>query len=250
MQHGEWRSNTLPAMPISELMAIAEMALLPMSSVYRGRGIPRGAGSAVIIIPGLGFKDRSLGELHDWLRRIGYRSYFSGMKIADDCPRILQERLEETVDRALQKTGRRVHLVGYSFGGIIARVSATQNPEKIASVITLGTPFRAIITNSWVLEYGEAIRARIIERRPGFPRGCMTSHCPCAFVSSLSSPWPQSVFQTAIYAPHDGLIEWQCCVTGKPDTDIPVGGTHLGLPFNSEVYRHIARRLYRARDWE
>ena len=33
------------------------------------------------------------------------------------------------------------------------------------------------------------------------------------------------------------------CVTGNPDTDIEVKGTHCGLTWNAQVYRTVAQRL-------
>jgi hypothetical protein len=46
---------------------------LRMSSVYRGIGIPRGDGSAVVVIPGFMGSDQYLGDMNAWLKRIDYR---------------------------------------------------------------------------------------------------------------------------------------------------------------------------------
>jgi hypothetical protein len=39
------------------------------------------------------------------------------------------------------------------------------------------------------------------------------------------------------------MVDWRYCLSGKPDIDVEVVGTHLGLPFNATVFRHIADRL-------
>jgi hypothetical protein len=51
------------------------------------------------------------------------------------------------------------------------------------------------------------------------------------------------VAQTAIYTKNDGIVDWRYCVTGDPEIDCEVAGTHVGLVFNPAVYRILARRL-------
>jgi hypothetical protein len=52
---------------------------LHASPVYYGFGVPRGHGEPVILVPGFLGDDRYLTEMHLWLRRVGYRPYFSGI---------------------------------------------------------------------------------------------------------------------------------------------------------------------------
>ena len=64
--------------PFTEVLAGVEALLLHVSPVYYGFGVPRGDGSAVVVIPAfLGF-DLYLVELFEWLRRVGYSPFFSG----------------------------------------------------------------------------------------------------------------------------------------------------------------------------
>jgi len=51
------------------------------------------------------------------------------------------------------------------------------------------------------------------------------------------------VAQTAIYTKSDGIVDWRACVTGDPQIDCEVQGTHVGLVFNPAVYRVLAARL-------
>ena len=121
----------------------AEVLLLHGSPVYYGLGVPHGDGSGVVLVPGFLGTDSYLKQLHSWLGRIGYRAYFSGIGLNAECPNLLiQHRLNENIARALDQTGRKIHLIGHSLGGIIARSVANQRPDDIASVITLGSPFR------------------------------------------------------------------------------------------------------------
>jgi pimeloyl-ACP methyl ester carboxylesterase len=238
--HGEVTCHS----PIfSEPLCALEFLALRLSPEYHGSTIPRGDGSAVVIIPGLLGMDLNLFELHAWLRRIGYRPYYSGIGFAADCPDRLSRQLDETVDRAYAETGRRVHLIGHSLGGIFARSAAVRRPKRIASVITLGSPFRGLVVHSLVLALSNALRGWIRSTGPEVPGQCASSRCGCSFGRSLGQAWPRSVRQTAVYTKCDGLVDWRYCLSGKPDIDVEVVGTHLGLPFNARVFRHIAARL-------
>ena len=105
----------------------AELLLLHASPVYYGLGVPHGDGSGVVLVPGFLGTDSYLTQLRSWLERIGYRAYFSGIGLNADCPNILiQRRLNENIQKALLETERRIHLIGHSLGGIIARSVATK----------------------------------------------------------------------------------------------------------------------------
>jgi len=232
-----------PTPIFAELLLPVELMFLRLSPRYYGYGVPRGNGSAVILIPGLVGWDVMLFELHGWLKRVGYRPYYSGIGFVGDCPHMLVRRIEETIDRARAETGHPVHLIGHSLGGIFARALAVRRPACIASVITLASPFRGLVAHDLVLSLGDLMRARIRGRDSNLPSDCATSRCPCPFGRSLQRRWPKSVLQTAIFSKTDGLVDWRYCLTGRPDVDIEVSGTHLGLPFNTEVYACIAERL-------
>lgn len=229
---------------LSEPLVVVELAALRLAPVYYGLGIPYGNGSAVVLVPGFMGTDFWHFELFAWLRRIGYRPYASDISFAADCPNVLASRLDETIDRAFSETGRRVHLIGHSLGGIFARSAAVRRPKRIASVITLGSPFRGLVIHQLVLAIANAVREIIREcHDERMPRECATSRCSCRFGRSLQRPWPRFVSQTALYSRQDGIVDWRYCLTGKPSVDVEVSGTHLGLIFNASVYEHIALRL-------
>src|SRR5271165_638619 len=84
-----------------EALFAADILLLHSSPVYYGLGIPRGDGSAVILVPGFLGTDAYLTPLHTWLGRIGYRPYFSGIGINAECPNILiKQRLNACIEKA------------------------------------------------------------------------------------------------------------------------------------------------------
>lgn len=224
-----------------------EWLALRSSPVYYGFGVPRGDGSAVIVIPGFMGTDIYLQEIYYWLRRIGYRPYMSRIGWNAECVDILVNRLSETVSKAQAETSGKVHLVGHSLGGVIARSAAAQWPDRIASVITLGSPFRGIRSHPLVLAAGERVRERIRRQKGESQPDCYTGYCGCAAVTAVQSSFPESVRQSAIYTKSDGVVDWRVCVTDDPSTSFEVPGTHVGLVFNAGVYALIAGRLHSAK---
>jgi len=228
-----------------EALFTAELLLLYCSPAYWGFGVPQGDGSAVVLIPGFLKGDGYLGQLHSWLTRIGYRPYFSGIAQNAECPNLLIESaLRDNVTRAYRENGRKVHLVGHSLGGVIARAIAAQQPDAVASVITLASPFRGTVAHPFILSAAEEVRKRILqENGPKVLPTCYTGHCTCEFVDALRHELPSSVMETAVYTRSDGIVDWRYCKTEDPALDFEVPGTHLGLVFNSAAYSIIATRL-------
>jgi pimeloyl-ACP methyl ester carboxylesterase len=187
--------------------------------------VPQGDGSPVIVIPGCFASDASLSELHSWLARLGYRSYFSGIGINARCPGLSVEMLAETVDRAFAETGRKVTLIGHSLGGLLARGAAIKRPDKVAPVITLGSPVVGLSAHPLVLALAELFHG-------GCDGGCLPA---------LQVALPPSVEEINIYTRDDGVVDWQTCFREVAES-IEVSGP-VGLIFNLQVYQALARIL-------
>jgi len=228
-----------------EALFAADFLLLHSSPVYWGLGVPRGDGSAVVLVPGFLGTDAFLRQLYAWLGRIGYRPFFSGIGRNAECPNLLiQRRLNESIDRALAETGRKIHLIGHSLGGVIARAVACQRSDAVASVITLAAPFRGVVIHPSVRRAVEKVREQILtDHGLGVLPTCYTGHCTCDFLSSLRRKVDCGIMQTAIYTRSDGIADWRYCTTGDPECDFEVPGTHIGLAFNASAYAIMARRL-------
>jgi triacylglycerol lipase len=245
-RHAVRRDYAAVPLPIwQELLVGVEMVYLRVSPVYWGFGIPKGDGSPVVVIPGLMLTDFYLAELRAWLQRIGYIAYSSDIGLNAECPNLLiKYRLHDTIEKAYRATGRKVHLIGHSLGGLLARAAAAQAPEMVASVVTLGAPFRGVAVHPSILRAVELVRGQIHHRHGSkvLPN-CYTGACTCNFLESLLDRLPRSVNQTAIYTKTDGIVDWQVCMTGNQKFDFEVSGTHIGLVFNPIVYHLIAHRL-------
>ena len=242
----EYQEANLPI--LGEVLFAAELVLLHAAPLYYGLGIPHGDGSAVILLPAFLCPDAYLTPLHQWLKRIGYQPFASGIGFNTECPNLLiKQQLNATIEKALAKSGRKVHLVGHSLGGIIARAIAAQRPSDVASVITLGAPFRGTVVHRSILHAADLVRRRIHAKHGGnvLP-DCYTGHCSCDFLNSLRHSMPGSVAETAIYSEGDGVVDWRYCKTDRPEADFRVSGTHIGLVFNPSAYSIIAERLAQA----
>ncbi len=238
----EIRSQALPIW-FESLVGI-DWTLLHISPVYYGFGVPPGDGSPTIVVPGFLGSDLYLYELHLWLSRIGYESYLSNIGWNADCLNTLSEKLIATIKKAHKETGKKVHLIGHSLGGVLSRSAAVQYPELVESVITLASPFRGVRSHPRVLEIRETIRKRIFrkEDKTEFPH-CYTGHCECIAVKSLHDGLPKDMKQTAIYTKSDGIVDWNNCLSRTEANNYEVTGTHVGLVYNFKVYKLIAERL-------
>jgi len=209
-----------------EALAGLDWLSLRLSPVFYGAGVPRGDGSPVVIIPGCFASDPSLVELHSWLSRIGYRPYYSGIGLNIRCPDISVATLLDTIDRAFEETGVEVTLIGHSLGGLLARGAALRRPEKVARVVTLGSPVNGLSAHPLVLALANLFHGE----------------CDGACLPVLQNSLPQNIEETNVYTKGDGVVDWRTCYRDDAE-GIEVTGTHVGLIFNPEVYRAIARIL-------
>jgi len=191
---------------------------------------PRGEGQPVLILPGYGAGDGSTALLKVYLRLLGYRARGWGLgrnrgDTAELLPRVLK-RIASFARRSNQK----VHLIGWSFGGYLARELARERSDLVGQVITLGTPViggpKYTVVAKLFLNRGidiEAIAAEVETRNQ----------------ISFTTP------VIAIYSRRDAMVAWQACIDHRALNveHIEVQTTHVGLGFSPDVYKIIAQRL-------
>jgi pimeloyl-ACP methyl ester carboxylesterase len=120
--------------------AIAEAATLGPCLPLLWRA-PSGDGHPVLVLPGFLADDASTQVLRFFLRDRGYATYGwqlgMNLGVGDGLVRLLGVRIVD-LHREL---GRRISLVGWSLGGVIARELARTHPGIVRQVVTMGSPF-------------------------------------------------------------------------------------------------------------
>src|SRR5437763_13303355 len=113
---------------LGELRWQLELGRLLVDPVFRGEGVPRGDGAPVLAIPGFLAGDSSLSVMRDWLQRMGYEPYGTGIVSNIDCSDRTLDALERRLVRLTERGGRRVALIGHSRGAHLAKALATRRP--------------------------------------------------------------------------------------------------------------------------
>lgn len=231
-----------------EALVPAEWVALMSSPVYRGEGVPRGNGAAVVLVHGFLTEGTYLAPLRSWLERMGYRARIADIGWNADCPDVLTDRLLGVVRTAHDETGARIHLIGHSLGGLLSRAAALRARDVVASVATLGTPYRGFRVNPVLRLAANVVRRRIhATRDPSVQRECFTLACPCDTVQSLHRPLPPDLPQLAVASPYDGFVDWRYCVDAGTTPSLTVKASHVGLVVNAAVYDALAHHLAAAR---
>jgi triacylglycerol lipase len=220
-----------------------ERSALRRDPVLRGVGVPPGDGSPVMLIPGFLAGDLSLGVMAGWLRQLGYHPARAGIRVNVDCTAKALDRLEGQLQRAAERHGHAVSVVGHSRGGTMARVLAVRRPDLVRAIVCLGSP----ITDQ--LEVHPLVRAQVRAVAtlgslgvPGlFTHGCNNGCCADALVEA-QAPFPSKVRFTSIYSREDGIVAWRACLDPAAE-QVEVRSTHVGMALNPQVYREIARAL-------
>ena len=213
--------------------AIAELAGLWMAAPML-MAAPRGDGHCVLVLPGFGSGDQSTHCLRSFLSYLGYHS--CGWELGHNFGyRTLgesEERLRQRVVTLAATTGRRISLVGWSLGGVMARHMARDYPDCVRQVVTLGAPFTGDPTATHIRQFYEIMSGEDLS----------APHSRRAWQANRAPP---SVPTTSIYSKSDGVTAWQNFLEIETATaeNIQVVGSHMGLPHNAMALGVVAERL-------
>lgn len=219
---------------LSELpRALAELGSLPWFGPLL-MSAPRGDGHPVLVLPGFVTTDVSTSILRRYLELLGYTPYAweLGRNLGPKAIGRQGEKLVDRLDAIFAETGRKVSIIGWSLGGVMARQVARRRPDKVRQVISLGSPFTGDPRATNVLRAYEGLTGQ----RMGDP------DTQAQLKESRQKP---PVPSTAIFTKADGIVAWQnCCEPEDAATDnIQVYGSHCGLGVNASVLYAVADRL-------
>lgn len=238
VQASEIRPPSLTLAAIELARATAEMSSLTLAAPLLALA-PKGDGHPVLVIPGFTAGDGSTRLLRRYLKQLGYEvhGWELGRNYDHHSIGAKGERLAQRIETIHRAAGRKVTLIGWSLGGIMAREAARRNPDSIRQVISLGSPFTGDprATNVWrFFEWatGQQINSAEMLQR------------------ALEGRTPPPVPSTAIYSKSDGIVAWQNCLEQQSEhTDnIEVYGSHVGLVVNPAVLYAVADRLAQPED--
>jgi len=193
---------------------------------------PRGDGHPVLVLPGYTASDGSTQSVRRYLKLLGYDARGWGLGRNNGNVAAYVPKVTEIVSELNDSTGRKVSLIGWSMGGVISREVALHQPQRIRRVVTMGSPITGgpkYTAFADQLASGgvdlDAIEAHIHHRQRTSP--------------------PLRVPVTAIFSRTDGVVAWQACIDqiNQSVEHVEVTSSHIGLGFDPEVYRLIARRL-------
>ncbi|HWU22465.1 MAG TPA: alpha/beta fold hydrolase [Nocardioides sp.] len=195
---------------------------------------PSGEGRPVLVIPGFRATDGMTGRLRGHLKRHGFRVHGWGqganIGLTDD----LVDGLIERFESLREQYDEPISIVGWSFGGVLARWLAHTYPDDVRQVVCLGSPWRAD---------GERTRATAMFERSRRKHGISDRARP--MVDLLRGPVP--VPCTAVWSRTDGIVPWRGCAVDAaaepPAENVEVPSSHVGMVANPLVLDVVVDRL-------
>lgn len=222
-------TGTAPPLTLAAL-EIRGLAALPFSQLRPALRVA-GAGrrQPVITIPGMLSGDNSISFLRRSFAASGFDARRSGIAFHAVATLHSVAIVERTVASVFAENGQRVALVGWSLGGLYARLIAHRQPHMISAVMTLGTPFSGDphANNAW----------RLYE----LLSGQKVTQSPFAEDISVKPPVPTAAFWSA----QDGVVS-PASARGLPhesDRQEQVGGGHIQLATLAASVRRITTTL-------
>lgn len=238
-------SNLPPAKPPSRFWTYTEgRAMFELAAFFASMpvlsGLPRGDGHSVLVLPGFMATNTSTAPMRRLLSGLGYdaHGWESGrnLKVNETMLRSLDAQLT----RLFEQSERKVSIIGWSLGGVLAREIAKLHPEKVRLVVSLGSPLsndRGYSSASHLFELLNGKEPELIQDGK--------------FDALHEAP---PVPTTSILTKTDGIVHWHASVqeAGEhPSENIVVHASHCGLGVNPSVMIALADRLSQTEgEWE
>lgn len=185
----------------------------------------------VMLLPGFGAHPVRMRYMARQLEAAGHKVKRWGMGFNLGANADTIDRIESRLLAVHARYGRPVHLVGWSLGGVFAREVAKRHPEKVAKVVTLGSPFSGSprANNGW--------------RAYHLVAGHRVEEPPVECAVSVKPP----VQTVALWSPRDGIVHPRSA-RGRPgerDRAIALRCTHMGFVQSREAIECVLEELDR-----
>jgi pimeloyl-ACP methyl ester carboxylesterase len=216
------------------LVGEAEVLLEPIRRPRRQLEIPASSNPQVVmILPGFGTRPGRMRYLARQLEAAGHitKRWGQGRNWGPDPDRFAQ--LEARLAALHARHGRKVVLLGWSLGGLYARELAKRQPQAVAKVITMGSPFSG------------SPRANNVWRAYQFITGHSVDAPPIPADLAQKPP----VETVALWSPNDGVIAPRCAAgrPGERDRALALRCTHMGFTYDPQVVFALLEELERTR---
>ena len=205
----------------------------------------------MLLIPGFLAGDDSLAMMARWLKGTGHRPTKAAIRANVGCSSATVERLEDRLERLVDRHGQRAAIIGHSRGGSFGKVLASRRPDLVSGVVALGTPqVSPLGVNRFTLAAILTVGALGTLRVPGlFSHRCLVGDCCKTFWEQADRPVPRGVGHVAVYSRSDGIVDWKSCLDPSAE-HIEVRSSHCGMAVHPGVYGIVADSLktFRKRD--
>lgn len=206
------------------------------AKIARDDHLPRGNTEPVLVIPGLATNHLATAVLRERLQALNFQAedWGQGMNTGPRSEDLTEwlEPVRERLEDLAGATGKKVHLVGWSLGGLAARELSKLAPKLVKKVVTLGTPFAGMenSTNAgWAYELLNG--GRKAQMSPELARQ-LRSEPPVPTVS--------------VFSRTDGIVSWTACVQadGKRTKHVMLEDvSHFGMVLSPKVLAILVQEL-------
>lgn len=193
--------------------------------------LPRGDGGPVLVLPGFRTADGSTLIMRGFLAGLGYDTYGWALGRNHGRFEVLMAQLLPRARQLARRAERPLRVVGWSYGGVLARELGHELPELVERIVTLGTP---VVGGPKYTSAGHHYARR------GFDLDELERMVAERNARSLAPP------VTAIYSKRDSIVAWRACFDPNADNrveHVEVDAGHLELGVSAAVLERIAAAL-------
>ena len=200
---------------------------IPMAALVDAA--PSGDGHGVLVLPGLGHSDSYTATVREFLNTIGYNAQGWGLGLNFGPT---QHLIDGAIERLVALSDRYgpLSVVGFSMGGLFARLLALRMPERVRRIVTVCSPIHEPARSFWLP----------MEHAMGLWGGAELDR----MADEIRHPMP--VPSTSLYSRDDGIVNWAACIDSSATAEaIEISGPHVSIAQNAEVLAILGKTLAR-----